>query len=90
MADLGFQPLRMNNDVHVMKLAWQLTKDEDRLWVRVVKGKYKCGSDLIPCVTKRSSCSNMWKAIFGVWDVFKEGLTWRVGNGLCTRFWTDD
>lgn len=41
---LGFRDLECNNEAHMMKLAWQLTKDSDKLWVQVLRDKYKCGS----------------------------------------------
>lgn len=55
---LGLRDLRSINKVYMMKLAWSLVADSDKLWVKVMKAKYNCGVFPMPKVASRSSCSN--------------------------------
>lgn len=86
---LGFRSLRSNNEAHMMKLAWQLTKNKEKLWVQVVQSKYNCGNDVVPNVMRKGNSSNVWRGIAIVWNKFLDGLIWRVGNGRSIRFWQD-
>lgn len=36
-----------------MKIGWGLITNKDALWAKVVRGKYRCGDDLIPTIDKR-------------------------------------
>lgn len=72
---LGIRRLKLNNDANMMKLAWQLTVNEEKLWVRVMRNKYNCGMDLLPRMQRRQNCSNTWRGITGVWDKFVDVLT---------------
>lgn len=86
---LGVRNLRRNNDAHMMKLAWELTKNNEKLWVQVLRDKYKCGSGALPLVTPKHNSSNVWRGILHIWESFLKGTIWRVGDGRSVRFWQD-
>lgn len=86
---LDFRDLKRNNDAHMMKLAWQLTKNGDKLWVQVLRDKYKCGFAVLPRIKHRQNCSNVWRGITHIWDDFMKGVTWRLGDGRTIRFCQD-
>lgn len=73
----------------MMKFAWNLVVDPEKLWLKVMKEKYNCGSHSLPKVSARSSCSNVWRAIAGIWQETKDGISWSLGNGNAMRFWKD-
>lgn len=86
---LGIRHLREGNSAFMMKNAWGLVSDKDSLWARVIRGKYKCGNDIIPVISKQRNCSNLWKGIYSIRDHFLDGLLWRVNSGAQTCFWRD-
>ena len=58
-----------------MKLAFNLAKDKEFLWARVIKIKYKCGGkDTIPSMNKVKKASNVWKGISNVWPKVRPSL----------------
>lgn len=40
---LGFRDLRTLNKSYMMKLAWSLVSEHEKVWVRIMKAKYSCG-----------------------------------------------
>lgn len=78
---LGFRSLRVLNKAYMMKLAWNLVEDSDKLWVRIVRAKYNCGSPVLPQVASKSSCSSVWRAIVGVWLEVEKRICWSLGSG---------
>lgn len=73
----------------MMKLAWCLVAHPDKLWVRIMRAKYKCGPNAVPEVRHRSNTSSTWRAISDVWEKVLGNLTWVIRDGLQTRFWKD-
>lgn len=59
MGGLGFRNLKVLNKAYMMKLAWSLISDSEKLWVKVMKAKYNCGSQTMPKVVARGSCSSV-------------------------------
>lgn len=79
----------MLNKAHMMKLAWNILTDPNKLWVKVMKAKYSCGMHTIPKFNFRANSSCTWKAIVQAWDLVKENIIWIVNNGHDVRFWKD-
>ena len=48
--------------------------NKDALWTRVVRGKYRCGDDIIPMIDKRRKGSRLWSGVKEVWDTFLNGI----------------
>lgn len=86
---LGFRSLKVLNQAYMLKLAWQITTETDKLWVRIVKSKYNCGNLLLPNISQRSSSTNVWKAISRVWNTVKSNLDWVIKDDQQNRFWRD-
>ncbi|KAJ4829268.1 hypothetical protein Tsubulata_046804 [Turnera subulata] len=63
--------------------------DLDSLWVKVIRGKYFKEPDLAPLVLKPRPGSNLWRAIFYLWPVFRQAITWKIGDGRSAFFWDD-
>lgn len=70
----------------IMKLSWGLLNDRDAFWVKILRGKYRCGDGHIPLVRNILYASNIWKGIASTWDDFCRGLRWSVGNGHGVSF----
>lgn len=60
---LGFRNFRELNKAYMMKLAWQLMNNPEKLWVQIMKAKYNCGPLGMPSVNVRNNASIVWKAI---------------------------
>jgi hypothetical protein len=86
---LGFRNLRILNQAYIHKLAWQMVADPNKLWVQVMRAKYKCGFLSTPNITTRSNSSNVWKVIVKAWEQVKPHLRWVINDGHGTRFWKD-
>ncbi|KAI9085729.1 hypothetical protein K1719_032335 [Acacia pycnantha] len=57
---LGLRQAYLQNKAFMVKLGWSFINRPDLLWVKILREKYKCGSDVIPKVLKRTSESSMW------------------------------
>ena len=86
---LGFRKAREVNLACMMKLAWGLVVNPERLWVKVIRNKYGLGEDMIPNIRARVRISNADRGIITVWPVFKRNLIWRIGKGNQIKFWRD-
>jgi hypothetical protein len=86
---LGFKNLRMLNQAYIHKLAWQMVAEPNKLWVQVMRAKYKCGSLSTPSIVVRSNSSNIWRSISKSWQQVKSHIRWVINDGHGTRFWRD-
>ncbi|KAL4353784.1 hypothetical protein GQ457_06G020480 [Hibiscus cannabinus] len=86
---LGFRQLEFVNDSFLMKLGFQLIHDNNKLWVRVLRAKYRW-EGFIPADLRYNRCSRLWKGIARVWDTVKQGLVWSVRDGSTVDFWFDE
>lgn len=51
--------MKILNQAYMLKLAWQLITEKDKLWVQVVRAKYNCGNQMLPKIIQRSNSSNV-------------------------------
>lgn len=86
---LGLRSARMINHTSLMKAGWHLTTRREDLWVKVVKAKYKCGSDLVPKISRERGGSNFWRGLCNSWKEVEENRCWRIGNGERVNCWFD-
>ncbi|XP_028786509.1 uncharacterized protein LOC114742412 [Neltuma alba] len=77
---LGLKHLRHQNQAYMAKLGWNLINRRDALWVKVIRTKYRCGSDLIPTIDHERPGSNIWKGIKDAWKYVQEGVQTTQGN----------
>lgn len=70
------------------KLSWQVAKDSEKLWVRVLRDKYVTNGDFLSTVAK-GNASWVWRSICKGNSVVEIGMKWSVGNGNSLRFWSD-
>lgn len=52
-----------------------------------LRSRYNCGHDMLPSISLRQGCSNVWKGICEAWPHFQEQLVWRIGDGQTINFW---
>ncbi|KAK9008726.1 hypothetical protein V6N11_075609 [Hibiscus sabdariffa] len=73
----------------MMKIAYHLTVDNQKLWTRVLKGKY--GWDgVLPLNLRKANVSRLWRGVCEIWEDFKDCISWHVRNGESTDFWYDN
>nr|KYP71696.1 Putative ribonuclease H protein At1g65750 family [Cajanus cajan] len=84
---LGLRSMRNVNTTYMMKNCWNLIQDPHKLWVQVVRAKYKCKNGIIPQVMKTNKMSNLWKGICASWELIKPHICWRINNGRTASFW---
>lgn len=86
---LGFRNLRVLNEAYMMEIAWQLMANPDKIWVQVMKKKYKAGPYQMSKVKSCTRSSPTWRAICQVWPTVSHNISWVVNNGEHVRFWKD-
>lgn len=86
---LGLKYTRRMNEALLMKLGWELTTCTDKLWVQVLRDKYKCGHNKIPSVRKFQTESNCWRGIRRTWHNVLANIKWNLGDGQFILFWKD-
>ncbi|KAL4383249.1 hypothetical protein GQ457_15G015390 [Hibiscus cannabinus] len=59
---LGFRDLHNNSKALLMKIGFALVSNEDKLWVRVLKAKYKW-EGVLPKDILKPNCSWLWKGL---------------------------
>ena len=65
---MGFGSARLMNEALMMKLAYAILRNEDSLWVKILRNKYQCGETGMPIITYKPGSSNIWKGITKIWD----------------------
>ncbi|KAF5187145.1 hypothetical protein FRX31_023283 [Thalictrum thalictroides] len=73
------------------KWLWRFGCEPDALWRRVIFTKYGNGvNDWWPKPVQQSHGCSLWKGVMNMYDVFKQGISCRVGNGRRILFWHDE
>jgi len=85
---LGFRDLHLFNMAMLSRQAWRLLTNPDMLCAQVLKAKYYPNKELIQC-TARRGISYSWRSILKGLKLLKQGLIWRIGDGMNTNIWTD-
>ncbi|KAL4361743.1 hypothetical protein GQ457_04G004250 [Hibiscus cannabinus] len=86
---LGFRHLKSVNDAFLMKLGFQLIHENNKLWVNVLRAKYRWVGP-IPICLQRTRCSRLWMGISRVWDAVRQGLVWSIRDDKSVDFWFDE
>lgn len=85
---LGFRELEKFNTALVGKLAWQMWKDEDRIWVRLLKEKY-CNKLEFQRLEAKGGDSWFWKGLINSRKLIEDSAIKVVGNGEDIDIWQD-
>lgn len=86
---LGLRTARAMNQTALMKAGWHLIKRREDLWVRTVKAKYRCGTDLMPKINSEMQGSNFWRGVCHAWPDSEKTIGWHIGGGNCVNVWRD-
>lgn len=92
---LGVRRLLQQNLALLAKWWWRFSKDNESLWVKVVRSKYKLDQrSWLPEYPTKGSVSTVWNDICAVGDpssgiggIVKEGFKIKVYSGNNTYFW---
>jgi hypothetical protein len=85
---LGFRDLYSFNLAMLARQSWRLLQAPDSLCAQVLRAKYFPDGNLLsarPVV----GMSYVWRSILKGLEVLKEGIIWRIGDGLNVNIWED-
>ena len=85
---LGFRKAWDFNQALLSKLAWWTLSEKNCLCVRLLRAKYKVGSNWLNHQTTGSS-SPTWRSIEGTKHLMAQSVCFQVGNGNSIRTWLD-
>lgn len=74
----------------MVKLAWNMISQPNKLRVKIMRAKYSCGVYSIPKFCLKARTLSTWKAIVNAWEEVKPNLLWVINNGHDTRFLKDN
>lgn len=87
---LGLRSIREMNSALQGKWLWRFTREEGKLWKRVVEARWgKDGGGNALGGTVRPHSLSLWRKTCGGYNNFAECLRWKLGNGDGIRFWKD-
>ena len=85
---LGLRKLEAVNSAFLSKLTWKLFHEQS-LWVDQMRAKYPINEQFFATGCAKND-SWAWKCILRNRLQFRKGIRWKVGDGTCIRFWTDN
>jgi hypothetical protein len=85
---LGFRDIHGFNMAMLCKQAWRLLHNPESLCARVLRAKYFHGRSCLEA-TPRHGMSYTWRSILKGFDLLKQGLIRRVGDGEGLNIWSD-
>lgn len=90
---LGLSSTSETNRALILKLGWRFLNNQDRLWAKVLAGKYGWFASsrvfTLDNVPSKKNCSTIWRALCGIWPLLAKAVVWHVSNGESARFWED-
>ncbi|KAK5793327.1 hypothetical protein PVK06_034470 [Gossypium arboreum] len=78
---LGMRQFLDQNIVFLLKLGYKLVSDDEALWVRVLRSKYRV-NDPFPVSIAKAKSFFLWKSLSKVWNLLHDNLLWSVGDAL--------
>ena len=88
---LGIRDLAVFNKALLGKWIWRFVLREDKMWCRVIKGKYGCArGDWRSKDIVHPYGIGLWKGIMKVWGDFRPHVKYQLGNDRRIRFWHDE
>lgn len=86
---LGIRRLEEMNHAFLAKLGWRILRDENSLWIQIVKAKYSASTKDCDLWQPKRGMSNAWKGILKSRYILRKGIKKVVINGKDTLFWLD-
>lgn len=77
---MGFWDISLFNQVMLAKQSWRIIRNPNSLLHKVLRGRYFRDGDFFNAPEGNNS-SLVWKSIVWGRTLFKEGYSWRIGNG---------
>jgi hypothetical protein len=88
MGGLGFRDLVVFNQALLAKQGWRLIQIPNSLTARIFKNKYYPSTTFLEA-SQRPQISFVWRSLLNARNLLKQGLLWRVGDGLFIKVWKD-
>uniref|UniRef100_A0A2N9GPX3 Reverse transcriptase zinc-binding domain-containing protein n=1 Tax=Fagus sylvatica TaxID=28930 RepID=A0A2N9GPX3_FAGSY len=85
---LDFRPFESFNEAMIAKLAWWVQSNRDSLCVKVLRAKYKVGSNWLQA-RPAGAASFSWRGLEGVRYILAKGACHLVGSGDNILVWRD-
>ena len=82
---LGFRKAEATNHALQMKLLWRIIKDDNNLWVRLVRKCYIKNNNIFSIKASKSA-SWQRRNLLRLLDTFKKGLRWHLGDDKSIKF----
>ena len=87
---LGIGRLKERNKALLFKCLWRFPLEQDSLWTKVIKSKFRLHSNRWDAgLAIRSTYRSPWKFISSLYEDFLLLVRFRVGDGRKVRFWED-
>lgn len=77
---LGIRDVELFNKSLLLKVVWQLTQNQDRIWVKVMRAKYYPRGGLWN-VKGIAGSSKLWKTIQNLKPFFRDQIVWEIADG---------
>lgn len=81
MRGLGFRDIGCFISALLAKQVWRIHRRECALLATILKARYYKHSDILNAM-RGYDPSFTWRSLWGEKSLLKEGICWRVGNGL--------
>ncbi|CAO2820766.1 unnamed protein product [Amaranthus hypochondriacus] len=85
---MGFRDLRIFNKALLAKQVWRIHNGECPLVNDILRARYYKHSDILNANLGHNP-SYSWRGLWDAKSLLKDGLCWRVGNGLSIAVWED-
>lgn len=80
LGGLGIRDLERMNDSLLMKALWKVAKEEEALWVKIIRAKYLPRSEVWS--SKRTYlCMPLWRNLMSLRPKLLPMLAWKIGDG---------
>jgi hypothetical protein len=86
---MGFQDFEAFNQALLAKQAWRLLTNPGSLCARVLRARYFKNGGILTA-TCPSNASYTWRSIVHGRDLLKEGIIWRIGDGVGIKAMQDN
>jgi hypothetical protein len=85
---MGFRDLQLFNKALLARQGWRLLQQPQSLVFRLLKAKYFPHSSFLDAPIS-GNVSYIWRSICEARQVLRDGMRWRVGDGVDIKIWKD-
>lgn len=86
---IGFKRCKDMNVTFMTKLAWEIIKKPNKLWVQIIRSNYLSGRQLLNYRLTQKDASWVWKGIVANIERLKEGCCYKLGSPTMLHIWDD-